>query len=82
MHPTAYRPGEFLSEQVTQEHGDILNGEQVNNHIEEDDHADNIVEDDGTNALIRNSFNVRMDAHDDDDCNIPFLPQPKNTDCK
>ena len=60
----------------------MLNGEQVNNHIEEDDHADNIVEDDGTNALIHNSFNVIMDAHDDDDCNIPFLPQPINTDCK
>ena len=61
----------------------MLNGEQVNNHIEEDDHADNIVEDDGTNALLHNSFNVIMDAHDDDDdCNIPFLPQPINTDCK
>ena len=44
------------------------NGEQVNDHIEEDDHTDNIVEYDGTNTLIHDSFNVRMD--DDDDENI------------
>ena len=43
------------------------NGEQVNDHIEEDDHIDNIVEDDGTNTLIHDSFNVRMDDDDDDD---------------
>ena len=66
MHPTTYRPEEFLSEQVPQEHGDILNGEQVNNHIEEDDHTNNVVEDYGTNTLIHDSFNVRMDDDDDD----------------
>ena len=44
----------------------IFNGEQVNVHIEEDDHTDNIVEDDGTNTLIHDSFNVRMDNDDDD----------------
>ena len=43
------------------------NGEQVNDHIEEDDNTDNIVEDDGTNTLIHDSFNVRMD---DDNENI------------
>ena len=45
----------------------MLNGEQVNNPIEEDDHIDNVVEDDGTNALIHDSFNVIMDDGDDDD---------------
>ena len=47
------------------------NGEQVNDHIEEDDHDDNIVEDDGTNTLIHDSFNVKMDDdHDHDHENI------------
>ena len=40
------------------------NEEQVNDHIEEDDHTDNIVEYDGTNTLIYDSFNVRMDDDD------------------
>ena len=46
-----------------------INGEQVNDHIEEDDHTDNIIEDDVTNTLIHDSFNVGMvDVdHDDDD---------------
>ena len=43
------------------------NGEQVNDHIEEDDHTDNIVEYDGTNTSIHDSFNFRMDDDDDDD---------------
>ena len=41
------------------------NGEQVNDHIEEDDHTDNIVEYDGTNTLIHDTFNVRMDDDGD-----------------
>ena len=45
----------------------MINGEQVNDPIEEDDHIDNIVEDDGTNTLIHDRFNVRMDDDDDDD---------------
>ena len=45
----------------------MLNGEQVNDPIEEDDHTDNVVEDDGTNTLIHHSFNVRMDDDDDND---------------
>ena len=45
----------------------MLNGEQVNQHIEEDDHTDNIIEEDGTNTLIHDSFNVRMDDDDDND---------------
>ena len=45
----------------------MLNGEQVNNPIEEDDHTDNVDEDDGTNTLIHGSFNVRMDDDGDDD---------------
>ena len=51
-----------------EEHGAKNNGEQVNDRIEEDDHTDNIVEDGGTNTLIHDSFNVRMD--DDDHENI------------
>jgi hypothetical protein len=58
-----------LSEQVQdQDHGaSMFNGEQVNDHIEQNDHTDNVVEDDGTNTLIHDSFNVRMDDDDDDD---------------
>ena len=52
-------------EQVAEGHGAMNNGEQVNDHIEEDDHTDNIVEYDGTNTLIHDSFNVRMDDDDD-----------------
>ena len=39
----------MLSEQVSEKHGAMINGEQVNDPIEEDDHTDNLVEDDGTN---------------------------------
>ena len=65
----AYRPEEVLSKQFQdQDHGACMfNGEQVNDHIEQDDHTDNVVEDDGTNTLIHDSFNVRMDDDDDDD---------------
>ena len=45
----------------------MFNGEQVNDHIEHDDHIDNVVEDDGTNKLIHDSFNVRMDDDDEND---------------
>ena len=45
----------------------MFNGEQVNDHIEQDDHTDNVIEDDGTNTLIHDSFNVRMDDYDDVD---------------
>ena len=45
----------------------MFNGEQVNDHIEQDDHTDNVIKDDGTNKLIHDSFNVRMDDDDDDD---------------
>ena len=60
------------SEQVQdQDHGECMfNGEQVNDHIKQDDHIDNVVEDDGTNTLIHDSFNVRMD---DDVHDIPLL---------
>ena len=40
----------MLSEHGPEEHGAMNNGEQVNDHIEEDDHTDNTVEDDGTNT--------------------------------
>ena len=67
----------MLSEQAPEEHGAMINREQVNDPIEEDDHTDNIVEDDGTNTLIHDSFNVRMDHYDDDDFDdvhdIPLL---------
>ena len=65
----AYHPEDVLSEQVPKEHGAMNNGEQVNDHIEEDDHTANIVEDDGTNTLIHDTFNVRMD---DDHENYDF----------
>ena len=39
----------------------------MNDHIEQDDHADDVIEDDRTNTLIHDSFNVRMDDDDDDD---------------
>ena len=45
----------------------MFNGEQVNDHIGQDDHTDNVVEDDGKNTLIHDSFNVRMDYDDDVD---------------
>jgi len=37
--------------------------------MEDDDHVDNIFEDDGTNTLIHDTFNVRMDEddHENDD---------------
>ena len=84
IHPTAYRLYEVLLEQVSKEHGAIINGEQVNDPIEEDDHTGNVVEDDGTNTLIHDSFNARMDDDDgdidnenidefDDVHNIPLL---------
>ena len=50
----------MLSEQVLEEHGAMNNGEQVSDHIEEDDHTDNIVEYDGTNILIHDSFNYKL----------------------
>ena len=45
----------------------MFNEEQVNDHIEEDDHTNNVVEDGGTNTLIHDWFNVRMDDDDDVD---------------
>ena len=45
----------------------MFNGEQVNDHIEQDDHIDIVVEYDGTHSLIHDSFNVRMDDDDDID---------------
>ena len=47
----------------------MFNGEQVNDHIEQDEHADDVIEDDGTNTLIHDSFNVRMDDNDADNEN-------------
>ena len=62
-----YRPEEVLSKIVLEDHGvSMFNGEQVNDHIEEDDHTDNVVED-GINTLIHDSFNVRMDDDDNND---------------
>ena len=50
----------------------MFNGEQVNDHIEQDDHIDNVVEDDGTNTLIHDSFNVIMDDDDDNENDDDF----------
>ena len=39
---------------TTEDHGaSMFNGEQVIDHIEEDDHTDNVVEDDDRNIIIR-----------------------------
>ena len=64
-----YRPEEVLSEQFSnQDHGaSMFNGEQVNDHIEQYDHTDNVVEDDGTNTLIHDSFNAIIDDDDDNE---------------
>ena len=67
IHPTTYRSEDVISEQVPEEHGAMNDGEQVNDHVEEDDHIDNVVEYYGTNTLIHDSFKVRMDDDDDDD---------------
>ena len=48
------------------------NEEQVNDHIEEDDHTDKIVEDDSINTLIHDTFNVRNDDDHDDHENYDF----------
>ena len=43
-HPTTYCPEEVLSEQVLEDHrASMFNGEQVNDHIEQDDHADDVI---------------------------------------
>ena len=68
-HPTTYHPDNVLLEQVPEEHGAMNNWEHVNDHIEEDPHTDNIVDDDGTNILIHDSFNVIMDENDIDNEN-------------
>ena len=48
------------------------NGEQVTDHIEKDDHTNNIFENYGTNTLIHDTFNVRMDDDDGDHENDDF----------
>ena len=58
-----YHPEDVLSKQAPMEHGAMNNEEHINDHIEEDDHTDNILEDDSINALIHDTFNVRMDDH-------------------
>ena len=58
----------MLSEQLPEYHGvSMFNGEKVIDHIEEDDHTNNVVEYDGTNTVNYDSFNVIMDDDDDDD---------------
>ena len=58
----------------------MFNGEQVNDHIRQDNHINNVIDDDGTNTLIYDSFNVRMDDADheniddfDDVHDLPLL---------
>jgi hypothetical protein len=70
MPPRAYPHMEnVVSEQASEEHGVVNTEDQVNDHMEDDDHDDNIIEDDGTNTLICETFNVRMDNddHENDD---------------
>ena len=56
----------------------MFNGEQVNDHIEQDNYTDNVIEDDSTNTLIHDIFNVRMDDDDDhenyDFDDVHYLP--------
>ena len=47
---------------------------QVNDPMEEDDHANNIVEDDGTNTLIHDTFSVQMDDDLDDFDDVHDIP--------
>ena len=63
----AYFLEDMLSEQVPQECGAMNNEEQINDHIGEDNHTDDIVEYDSMNTLIHDTVNVRMDDDDEDD---------------
>ena len=70
MPPRAYpHMDNVVSKQVLEEHGVGNTEDKVNDHMENDDHDDNIFEDDGTNTLIHDTFNVRMDDddHENDD---------------
>ena len=69
---TIYHPQDVLSHQAPMDHGVMNNEEQVNDHIEEDDHTDDIVEGVSTNTFILQTFNVRMDDDDDDHENDDF----------
>jgi hypothetical protein len=79
--PRAYPHLEnVVIEQAPEEHGAVNSQDQVlNDDMDEDDHDDNVVEDDGTNTLIHDAFNVRMDDDDheiddfDDVHDIPLL---------
>ena len=46
-----YHPKEVLTKQVPEEHGAMINGEQVNDPTKEDDHTDNVVEDYGDRII-------------------------------
>ena len=59
-----------VAEQASEEHGVVNTKDQVNDHMEDDDHVDNIVEDDDTNTLIHDIFNVRMDNDDHENDNF------------
>ena len=51
-----------------EEHGAVNIEDEVNDPMEEDDHApENTVEDDGTNTLIHATFSGRADHDDQDD---------------
>jgi hypothetical protein len=59
--------------QVPKEHG--VNIEvQVNDPMKEDDHANNLVEDDGTNTLIHDTFSTRMDDDHNDFDDVHDIP--------
>ena len=62
-----------ITEQLAQEERQYAGSantdhDQVNDMELDDDHDDNIIEDDGANALINDAFNVRMD---DDQPHVP-----------
>ena len=67
-----YRLEDMLLEKALMNNGAMNNEEQVNDHIEEDDHSDKIIEDDTTNKLIHDTFNFRMDKDEDGHENDDF----------
>ena len=52
---------------VVLEHGENIEDQVNNDPMEENDHANHTVEEDGINRLIQETFNARMDDDDNID---------------
>jgi hypothetical protein len=61
-----------VAEHESEEYGVANTEDQVNDHMEDNDHANNIFEDDVTNSLINDTFNVRMEDDDHENENDDF----------